>query len=60
MGETISGTSGETQVDRRSLYERTAVTTIVTGSSPRLADRYIAGFLVLLLELINGLAKVND
>ena len=60
LRKTISGTSGQAQVDRRSLYERTVVTTIVTGSSPRLADQYITGILVLLLELINGLAKAND
>ena len=59
-GETISWTSGEAQVDGCSLYEQTIFTTIVTGSSPRLADRYVADFLVLLLEHINGLAKAND
>ena len=39
LGETISGTSGKVQV-------RTVVTTIVIGSSPRLADRHLAGFLL--------------
>ena len=52
LGETISGTSGKAQ-------ERTVVTTIVTGSLPRLADRHLAGFLLLLLQLINGLVKDN-
>ena len=52
LGETISGTSGKAQV-------RTVVTTNVTGSPPRLADRRLTGFLLLLLELINGLAKGN-
>ena len=47
------------QVDGRSLHERTVVTTIVTGPSPRLAVGHLAGFLLLLLELINGLAKDN-
>ena len=55
----LSGTSGEIQVDRHSLYER-AIVTIVTGSSPRLADWYLGDFLLLLLELINGLGKDND
>ena len=58
--ETFSGTSGENEVNGPSLYERTVVVTIVTSSSPRLADWYIAGFLDLLLELKNGLAKAND
>ena len=51
LGVTISGTSGKVQV-------RTVVTTIVTGS-PRLAERHVAGFFLLLLELINGLAEDN-
>ena len=59
LGETISGTSGKAQVDGRLLHERTVVATIVTGSLPRLADRHLAGFLLLLLEVINGLAKDN-
>ena len=60
LGETISGTScREAQVDGRSLHERTVVMTIVTGSSPTLADRHLAGFLPLFLELINGHAKDN-
>ena len=49
----------EAQVDGCSLHERTVVATIVTGSPPRLADRRLAGFLLLLLELINDLAKDN-
>ena len=57
LGEIISRTSGKTQVNRHSLHERTVDTTIVTGSSPRLVDLRLAGFLLLLLELINGLAK---
>ena len=59
LGETISGTSGGAHMDGRSLHERTVVMTIVTGSSPRLADRYLTGFLLLFPELINGLAKDN-
>ena len=60
--ETTPGTSGEAQVDGRSLHERTVVTTIVTGSPPRLANQYLGGFLLLLLELIhvNVLGKDND
>ena len=53
-------TSGEAQVDRYSLHKQPVVTTIVTGSSPRLAHRYLGGFLWLLLELINGHGKGND
>ena len=49
----------EAQVDGHSLHKRTVVMTIVTGSLPRLADRHLAGFLLLLLELIIGLAKNN-
>ena len=57
LGETISG---KALVDGPSLHERTVVTTIVTGSSPKLADRHLAGFVLLLLELINSLAKNNS
>ena len=58
LGETISGTScREAQVDGRSLHERIVLMTIVTGSSPRLAHRHLEGFLLLFLELVNGLAK---
>ena len=53
LGETILGTSEKAQVDRRFLHERNVVTTIVTGSLPRLANRYLAGFLLLLLQLIH-------
>ena len=43
----------------RGAIERTVVTTIMTGSSPNLEDRYLAGFILLLLQLINVLAKDN-
>ena len=60
LGETISGTSGEVQVDGCSLHERIIVTTIVASSSSRLADQYLAGFLLLLLELIKWSCQNND
>ena len=47
-------------MDRRSCHKRTVVTTSVTGSSPRLADRYLEGFLWLLLELRLLLGKGNE
>ena len=62
LGETISGTSGEAQVDRRPIVPRTnrIVTTIVVSSSPRLPNRYLGGFLQLFPELRLLLSKVND
>ena len=42
------------------MSKQTIVTTIVTGSSARLADQYLGGFLLLFLKLIDGLGKDND
>ena len=56
----LQGRQGKHMVDWRSLHERILVTTIVMSSSPRLADGYFAGFLLLLLELIHGLVKDNN
>ena len=44
-------------VDGCWLPEQAVVKTIVTGSSHRFGDQRFEGFLVLLLELINGLGK---
>ena len=57
-----TGTSGEAQADRRLIAPQTnsIVTTIVTGSSPRLANRYLGGFLQLFPKLRLLLGKVND
>ena len=41
-------------------HEQTEVATIVTGSLARLVDRHLAGFLLLLVKIINGLAKDNS
>ena len=57
-----SGTSGEAQVDWRSIAPRVnrIVATTVTGSSPRLANQYLGGFLHLFPKLWLLLDKVND
>ena len=62
LGQTISGTSEEAQVDGRSIAPRAncIVTTIVTGSSSRLAYQYLGGFLQLFHELWLLLGKVNN
>ena len=57
-----AGTSREAQVDRHSIAPRVnrIVTTVVTGSSPRFANRYLGGFLQLFPKLQLLLGKVNN